>query len=121
MKEQLISFDTAKLAKEKGFEYMKANCYGDNMCYQLPEGDLINALRGNTVTGYILAPTQSLLQRWLREVHNIILYVAPISSTTDINNIKWLWCIYTIDTSDRFNTYEEALEQGLINALKTIK
>jgi hypothetical protein len=42
MEEQLVSLDTAKLAKEKGF--------------------------GNYSDSY-LAPTQSFLQKWLREKH----------------------------------------------------
>ena len=114
MKEQLISFETAKLAKEKGFVYMKANCYGDNMCYQLPEGELINALKGNSVGGYILAPTQSLLQKWLREIHNIFI-------STDVN---YCYKIYHNDElfeeSTDYHSYEEALEAGLYQALLLI-
>lgn len=69
MQEQLISFDTAKLAKKKGFHYMKANIYGDNMAYHLDNGQLTTAQLANSVIGYILAPTQSLLQKWIRKKH----------------------------------------------------
>ena len=129
MKEQLVNFETAKLAKEKGFNHIKANCYGDNMCYQLPEGNLINAVKGNVKLGYILAPTQSLLQKWLREVHNIHIYVEPYWKEEDAKNINvkpeyCAWYIHgqiDIDEVPEFDkTYEEALEKGLQDALKLI-
>lgn len=131
MKEQLITFETAKLAKEKGFASMKANCYGDNMCYQLPEGYLINALKGNIVSGYILAPTQSLLQKWLRDKYQMTMNIHPVKDG------KWEFIIFLLNEPlpergyknkmslyvepYRWNTYEETLEIGLQEALKLIK
>ncbi len=123
MKEQLISFETAKLAKATGFIHMEANCYGDNMCYQLPDGELVNALKGNTITGYILAPTQSLLQKWLREVYN--------KSVIANNNASgWYWELNKAESGTfitdyfleeyEYETYEEALEIGLQETLKLI-
>jgi hypothetical protein len=130
MKDELVTFETAQLAKEKGFIHMKANCYGDNMCYQLPDGELTNALKGNTVSGYILAPTQSLLQKWLRDTHKIDVFIEEGYHYT-------IHTIYTYEKSEGFNsgighnntgisngefeTYEEALEIGLVEALKQIK
>lgn len=57
MKEQLISLDTAKLAKEKGFDARKLTI--DNALYK----DNVH---------YV---TQSMLQTWLRKTYNI--YVIP--------------------------------------------
>lgn len=123
MKEQLITFETALLSKENGFIHVEANCFGDNMCYQLPEGELINAIKGNTVSGYILAPTQSLLQKWLRESFEIIVSVLPYSTTSKSGRFpSFIWMIHgetaSTLTHDPFSTYEEALEKGLITALK---
>ena len=66
MKEQLISFSTAKLAKEKGFDnYDVANYYREGINYAL------NNSGTSTIkeVGNYPAPTQSLLQKWLREKH----------------------------------------------------
>ena len=100
MKEELITFETAKLAKEKGFKFQYA---------WIPEIDNL--------------PTQSLLQKWLREQHNL----EVISMHAD--DFVW-WKVKVrrlskvgaeiIKTEMEFNTYEEALEKGLQEALKLI-
>jgi len=104
MKEQLVTFETAKLAKEKGFDisthsyYFEDNkfkensikgtngYYGDEYEFNLSEfnenwndkwltkkdGD--RCFGCSKQQGYLetfSAPTQSLLQKWLREVHKI--------------------------------------------------
>ena len=107
MKEQLITFETAKLAKEKGFTIGV-----DLILYLYLEKGF-----------YIGAPTQSLLQKWLREQHNL----EVISMHAD--DFVW-WKVKVrrlskvgaelIKTEMEFNTYEEALEKGLQEALKLI-
>ena len=75
---------------------------------------------------YPNAPTQSLLQRWLREVHKNEVYVVPYSVT---NGHKMIggegFYEVVIDkaatTWSGYNTYEQALEVGLFEALKLIK
>lgn len=126
MKEDLVSFEIAQLLKEKGFSHMEANCYGDNMCYQLPEGNLINALKGNTVTGYVLAPTLSLAQKWLREKYQILVEVwhnnhsvLPKSEGRYTVEVGEMFTDFL--TVDKFVTYEEALSAGILEALKLIK
>jgi len=119
MKEQLITFETAKLAKEKQFEESVSNAY-------TKEGNL---WKGNDKRVY-LAPTQSLLQKWLREVHNIHVNPQPYHESADHTNDitgyymgdiehgargKVLWI-----GDDNYSTYEEALEAGLLKALKEI-
>ena len=101
MKEELITFDTAKIAKEKGFDLIAR--------HQLP--------------------TQSLLQRWLREEHNL-----HIELETDLYDDMKTVCFrgYAIVALVNFKnphsisfkvfkTYEEALEAGLYQALLLIK
>ena len=66
MEEQLISFETAKLAKEKGFNletYIKLD--EDN-----PK-NLNSNYNPKEYQPWYLDISQSLLQKWLREVHNI--------------------------------------------------
>lgn len=86
MQEYLISFETAKLAKEKGFN-IEVKTYFDFKKFgikpveffgKLNANDLTkwdDDLRQNTSANYISAPTQSLLQKWLREKHKIILII----------------------------------------------
>lgn len=109
MEDTRITFETAKLAKEKGFEF-------------------------RVVWGYILGfkddserdkylPTQSLLSKWLREKHNIDINI--ITKHKDLGKFYGGF----IDTNNKINksigsnykTYEEALEAGLQEALKLIK
>lgn len=129
MKEELISFETAKLAKEKGFKF---NEESENIYKKNADTGKIITVRNFKITEknpyYILldgeiypAPTQSLLQKWLREVHNII--VTPVYlnkskdyeiSITDSDNIQGNFF------NTKFTTYESALEQGLKIALNLI-
>ena len=148
MKEQLISFETAKLAKEKGFDIngqdvfdLKNNNkiinfkdlavqefiedvetgYRDKALNYLKEN--INRTDDNSDEEYyLLAPTQSLLAKWLREEHNIIVLV----DYEGIDGYYYKFYSYkegnkNYDASDKnYNTYEEAYEIGLQEALKLI-
>ncbi len=127
MEDTLISFETAKLAKEKGFNFIY--------------------IIDNELTKHSLI-TQSLLAKWLREVHNIIIDVKldffnsynkesikyyPIFYTySDSKKRFWLYTDYinsdecTEEIQDKmpifqkYSTWEEALEIGLYQALLLI-
>jgi hypothetical protein len=112
MEETLISFETAKAAKEKGFYIKYAKVYNkNNKC-------LITYIPSvHSFNDYIPASTQSLLQKWLREEHNINLYVA----LSGIAKPHWFYSINdNIIMSGNVLSYEEALEKGLYEALKLI-
>lgn len=125
MEEQIIGFITAKLAKEKGFDlevYKKwANYY---------EGEPLNKWKlidePSDIVGISFmewkAPTQSLLQKWLREEHNILVVSLPWKDhQADINDsYEFRPMIVGKKTFDCYKTYEEALEKGLQEALKLI-
>ena len=115
MEEELISFETAKLAKEKGFDFIY--------------------IIDNELTNHSLI-TQSLLAKWLREVHNIevlINRIPPEAVLADKNKgkniLKNYNCyIWNLNSNPRIanngtflDIYEEALEIGLQEALKLIK
>jgi hypothetical protein len=125
MKEQLISFETAKLAKEKGFNY-NCNNYTDKRDgnYFSSETTIISYKNYNDRTSAISRPTQSLLQKWLREKHNIL--IETIGNNT---NKKFAVKVYfhnhindktSVGISPFYETYEEGLEEGLVTALKLI-
>lgn len=121
MQEELIIFETAKLAKEKGFKIPVIYGYVSEDC-QEPYAKCFENPHCYNVRGNFSAPTQSLLQKWLREVHNI--YLIP---TVDIETKKYSWELYNFSTNksetgewSKFDTYEEAFEEGLIKALKEL-
>ena len=146
MQEQLISFETAKLAKEKGFDEACAWIYYNppKIMYPLTKHSYIIKLDYSTngprkYNFYKKPPkdgieryhacNQALLQKWLREVNNIfmnIIYdgndevfrVEIIKKNKDRTRIVFF--IKDGDYRVEFNTYEEALETGLKEALKLI-
>ena len=109
MEDTLITFETAKLAKEKGFEFKVVWEY-------------ILGFKNNHERDKYL-PTQSLLQKWLREKHNIIVLVDY--EGIDGYYYKYYYYINEVkkyNASDKnYITFEEAYEIGLQEALKLIK
>jgi hypothetical protein len=125
--DQLISCETAKLAKGKGFTTTEPNYHPWSSSYtedgQFHETTGMKAI-GSGMEIYE-APTQSLLQKWLREEHNIHIVLFGF-----LNNKFWSYKIYNLsvvsiefDLPNRRDggTYEESLEVGLLEALKLIK
>ena len=126
MPEQFINFETAKLAKEKGFAEPVDYCY-----------DVLGNLIQTNISQYrndidvSSAPTQTHLQKWLREEQNYFItvdynpqfqwYFYHGFSYTPLKHIN-----YNRDTDEiggggvRNNTYEQALELGLRASLKII-
>lgn len=134
MQEQIVSFDTAKLAKEKGFNYVKANVYGDNLFYYTDEPEKpASALNNNIIKSKCLAPTQALLQKWLRDVCTIevstyrayhfcgaLCECQKECVRKEKIGKKYRYRINRVTEKTLFSTYEEALERGLFEALKLI-
>lgn len=147
MRDELIRFETAKLAKEKGFNILT---YGSDYYIEYLEDEVFDDPRkgyevtlnrkGDVICGkanYIsvkynkwLAPTQSLLKKWLREVHGYNLVVEHSKSHTvetfSNNSRKKIFDKWKISFDgkcygENFNSYEEALEEGLHQVLVLIK
>lgn len=126
MKEQVITFETAKLAKEKGFNLnYPIECYNEDGSICLHYNAFSERITGKPRPEVLYsAPTQSLLQKWLREVHKIIVEV----NYTDCEFWQWvIFCkhleVYYCGTNETDNVdlnREEALEIGLKEALKLI-
>ena len=118
-KEQEISFNTAVLAKEKGFEqkhieehYLKdENLDTSNMAWQ-------NGLSLGS------APSQSVLQKWLREKHNIPIAVDfKLDKHPKLNYFSLIYDVknyHIIHVKKLHDTYEKALEESLFKALTLI-
>lgn len=141
MTEEIAGFETAKLAKEKGFnEYCTAVYQQDETlrfisywegANEEQEGviknDAIHDIYGDQIC---TAPTQSLLQTWLRRYHHIHLLV-ELDQTMEP---KFCFSVYQYKIgqsvyknllglapySELFYTYEKAIEDGLLWALSSI-
>jgi hypothetical protein len=124
MREPLITFETAKLAKEKGFDV-------DTLYYYLDNGTLwgVGYVQSNSeFNNDSNAPTQSLLQKWILEKHGYFV-------TVELAYLQWGKYSATVQKKseegsvlattvlDGFTVYdnpEKALEEGLRETLKLI-
>lgn len=116
IEEQCVSFETAKLAKEKGFDIWCEHSY------TLEEHHFFNDCysKNDANDSFLAAPTQSLLARWLREKHKMI-----VSCVFNYETKMWVYFIGNynnpISKSDKeYDSYEEAMEDGLQEALKLL-
>lgn len=125
MTETLITFETAKLAKEKGFNQLNQGLYYTDDKNHCLVGWGFND-RTETSFAKYSAPTQSELQKWLREKHTIIVLVGLKESSLSLYT-PTIQYIASTTTSliahfpTHFKTYEQALELGLLEGLKRIK
>lgn len=147
MQEQLVSFETAKLLKEKGFD-VECRTYFDEKKFKQKPVKFFGELNANALTVWsdklkknisanlISCPTQSLAQKWLREIHHIMIQidfnsipltekeygygVFILSNINDIDETKWEWHVLDI-TDIWYKSYDEALEVGIVEALKIIQ
>lgn len=130
--DEIVTFEVAKLAKEKGFPQDPIE---NNSC-QIYCWDNLRKIHSLCISAmwYIgeynredmyAAPTQSLLQRWLREENGY--YVYPFF---DNESRRWTWVcreltgdkwIQLLDFEERyFDTYEIALEDAFKYALENL-
>jgi hypothetical protein len=140
MTEEIVKYETATLAKESGFILSHPlYLYDEN-------GEIVDTKRSFDLASRtfildsktIIAPTQSLLQRWLREIHNIDVDVTRDSEVHYQDETRWIvrvsnWNDIRIKDfpiaqlkfpnhshHTDFKSYEEALEKGLVEGLKFI-
>lgn len=120
MEEQLVSLEIARLLEEKGFCNGSAYYY-DNFKQELHRNGNDSIYINGLEEDYIEVPTQSLVQKWLRETKETIVLV-------DYNMVysgKWNYeycsgkCGF-VASEGCYDTYEEALEEGLKEALNLI-
>lgn len=105
MEERVISLETDKLAKEKGINLEQCRCGGFPECICVDKRS-----------------TQSLLQKLLREKYNIHIWIVPMY--LNYPNFKYDYHIEDFQRhiiSDKgCKTYDQALEEALIESLKYI-
>ena len=128
-----VSFDTAKLLKEAGFNVPCSGVYvTDRTGYcefrEYENKQTTDDLCWNTEDGFqyeYLAPTQALAARWLRDVYNVAIY-----SLYDDDMEQWFYVVDAFtknpvingfQSGSEYDDYESAFEDGLREAIKLIK
>ena len=84
IKEMYVSLEVAKLLKEKGFNEKCRGCYhsefddNDNSIVMLEEWAAQPYSNDFVDEGFLCsAPTIQMAMKWLRKVHNILLFILP--------------------------------------------
>ena len=129
MTEEFVTLETAKLLKEKGFKedvftFYEVDCVEGDMILSETYDESENF---NEKNDCLSAPTQSLAQKWLRETKNIHICVYNCAcgygyeiSKAD-NGTHMASSVYKgPNDGGEWDTYEEALEAGILEALKLI-
>lgn len=125
IEESYVSFDTAKLLKEVGFD-VPCRSY-----YELEDGEAVrkDCIRPYDHNGFgdtiCSRPTLALAARWLREVYNVAIY-----SLYDDDMEQWFYVVDAFtknpvingfQSGSEYDDYESAFEDGLQKAIKLIK
>lgn len=132
MEDQIVTFETAKLAKEKGF--LDLNMYGEIRLSQKHYYDINGVLhnirevfdpKDYDLKDCCNAPTQGLLQKWLRDVHDLHIMIGIcedewIVQIVEIRLEKSEYIPKFDSYYSNYSSYEDALEAGLDAALKSI-
>lgn len=146
--EDYVSFETAKLLKEKGFDEETEYIYSNN-------GELlrlnhfgIKDLTNTDCNGYhtwqfpiegvasiISAPTLQMAMKWLREVYNIFIDASIFKDSSEDadGNVVDEWVFYSYDIyasldghliysfdDGQYDTYEEACEAAIKYCLENL-
>jgi len=126
--EDYVSFETAKLLKEKGFNERLLTFYITDEakkegCFQLM-AFTDDKIDNNHSDHCFLAPTLQMACKWLRKVHNIYMGIFPTHN--DDGSIHFIWQTYNSDylvTGDCdifYSTYEEACEDAIKYCLENL-
>lgn len=125
IEEAYVSFETAKLLKEKGFDELCNKKY-DGYKRIVPAGKMIELWQNSELDDECSAPTQQMAMRWLREVHNIHILLEP---TNWPQFGYWSKVLYYISdrndfVKDKFverkKTYEDAVEAAIKYCLENL-
>ena len=129
--EEICTYEVCKLAKYKGFpQDVFGTCEMKSACY-LKDGRYYKDGCICPIENAYSAPTQSLLQRWLREEKNLyisiiahakskrVYYEWEVRYISALGNMNKASSVMSIETY-RYNTYELALEDALKYALENL-
>lgn len=126
MKEDYVSFEIAKLLKEKGFDWEAHRSYLVNDNVFIP-GDINDVpLRKDAIR----IPTLQMAMKWLREAHDIFIVINIIPNTTVTMEQRYYFFKpyknrrihnFPLDYSIQcYETYEEACEAAIKYCLENL-
>lgn len=132
--EKICTYEVAKLAKEKGFPQwfnytrfkFKWDYYNHKGVLHGDVGDILKLrLKHEPIPEEmkpIAAPTQSLLQRWLREEKGVDIAILPLYTGGYAYAVYNIHCKdnRVVDTNPGYATYELALEAAIAYSLKNL-
>ena len=118
--EDYVSFETAKLLKEKGFEERIRSWYDNNGFFHEEGCRMSNS---DCLSPTVMAPTLQMAMKWLREKYNI--HIEPrYFPTPNIYRYVIIHSPVTIENIDShpqyFDTYEEACEAAIKYCLENL-
>ena len=123
--EDYVSFETAKLLKEKGFDWNTDKQF--NLDKIVSEYNITD--RSRYPERYLDAPTLQMAMKWLREVYNLAIGVEYFVDEENGDTRTWRYDIISMNTfcnkSDyrlcrNFTTYEEACEAAIKYCLENL-
>lgn len=126
--EEIVTYEVARLAKVKGFdvptrtikvekiEGTEKEVWDEEECRYITQWE----------TRSVRIPTQSLLQRWMREIHAIDIDIYPIFPDGEPYKREYGCQVYAVGKSNKpfrigyAKTYENMLESALKYALENL-
>ena len=130
--ENYVSFDVAKLLKDKGFNE-SIRCWYDNFQDFHEEGVRMN--NTDCLPPTIMCPTLQMAMKWLREVHNLhvdsSIYIdTDGDSEHEYTYTYWDWLIFNSESGrriaepqigcGRYDSYEQACEAAIKYCLENL-
>lgn len=131
--EDYVSYEVARLLKEKGFDWMCNGYYNkDDEDSEPYFGDGEGADNWNNQPPSVKdlwcsAPTHQMAMKWLREIHNIFIVIEPhMYDYVNEKNSSYVTSLWQGDnyyeniTSKDYPTFEEAVETTLKHCLTNL-
>ena len=126
IEEEYVSFETAKLLKEKGFNEKVICYYDDGGSLNLNKFVEFQCCNQGYGSGVFAAPTLQMVCKWLLEAHKLFVNVCP-----SVEGYYWTekWHSYVDNLEKRypfgkfigtFNTHEQACEAAIKYCLENL-
>lgn len=131
IKEDFVSFETAKLLKEKGFDVpCLAHWFIGSEAYEKFSDYPFNWNELKSDLDWLSHPTLQMTMKWLREVYKIHIIAEPCLGEGNEPNLsfnRWFWTVLKeeweykpIRKIDEFSTYEQACEAAVKYCLENL-
>lgn len=128
IKEAYVSYEVAKLLKEKGFDEECWHWYEDEDSFIHSNDDYGYQSNSDHISKYYecSAPTHQMACAWLRETYNI--HIEFSCNLDDNYKVVWtnsIWTtdekeLYCLSSSENYFPYEESVEEALKDILENL-